>query len=126
MSRLARFLTVVTLALAAVLSATAAFAAEPAPLPAVGTFVAQDHGGDATAQGEGSTIDVVPPLLWAVAGVAGGAIVMAGLYLLKRRLGGFPANPDWVAPITIMESRTFPKEGDYGDMPAAEAHGAHH
>ncbi|MCC6388320.1 MAG: hypothetical protein IT302_13180 [Dehalococcoidia bacterium] len=85
---------------------------------------AQDHG-PAPTGGEGDTgseHDVVPVLVWSAVGIVAGGIVLSGLYLFKRRIGGFPANPSWVAPITIMPSKDFPTEGSYGDVPA----GGHH
>ncbi len=92
------------------------------PLPIVAGVRPQEHGGGTS---NGSDREVEPMLIWTTIGVAGGAVVMAGLYLLKRRLGGFPANPVWVAPITILRSKDSPVEGDYGRAPA-EAHGSHH
>ena len=64
-------------------------------------------------------------LVWSTAGIVASGILLSVFYLLKRRVGGFPANPAWVAPITIMQSKDFPTEGSYGDVPA-DAHGAHH
>lgn len=69
--------------------------------------------------------DVLPVTIWALVGTLIGALVLGILYLFKRRVGGFPTNPDWVAPISIERSETFPKEGDYGDI-APGSHGAHH
>jgi hypothetical protein len=69
--------------------------------------------------------DVVPVATWSIVGTLIGALVLGVLYLFKRRVGGFPENPEWIAPISIERSETLPKEGDYGDVPA-DAHGAHH
>jgi hypothetical protein len=69
--------------------------------------------------------DVVPVAVWTTAGVLAGAVIFAALYMFKRRIGGFPKNPTWTAPISIMRSETFPAEGDFGDAPA-DAHGSHH
>jgi hypothetical protein len=66
--------------------------------------------------------DVVPVAVWTTVGVVAGAVVFGVLYLFKRRIGGFPKNPSWVAPISIERSETFPDEGDFGDV----APGAHH
>ena len=74
--------------------------------------------------GNGSVVDVVPGAVWTVVGVAVGGLVLGIFYLLKRRVGGFPQNPDWVAPITIMPSKELPQEGDFGDA-APDAHGHH-
>jgi hypothetical protein len=69
--------------------------------------------------------DVKTVVLWTVAGTAAAAVVMGTLYTLKRRVGGFPRNPTWVAPITILRSADFPDDGTYGEAQAAEdvAHG---
>jgi len=93
--------------------------------------VAQDHGPAPTTHGEsggegdtGNEHDVVPVLVWSSLGVVAGGLVLSVLYVFKRRVGGFPANPSWVAPITIMPSKDFPTEGSYGDVPAG-GHGHH-
>lgn len=68
-------------------------------------------------------IDVLPVVLWSLAGAAVFAVVLGVLYLLKRQVGGFPENPEWVAPISIMRSRDLPADDDthgHGD-----AHGGH-
>lgn len=67
---------------------------------------------------------VEPPILWTVAGVAAISLTGGTFYLLKRRVGGFPANPAWVAPISVMPSSDSPDEGTYGDAPA-DSHGTH-
>ena len=96
----------------------------PAPLA-----VSQEGEGEGEAAGDegdggGITIDVVPVTLWTLAAVAGLCVVGGVFYLFKRRVGGFPKNPSWVAPISIMESRDFPDEGDFGDA-LPDAHGHH-
>ncbi len=65
-------------------------------------------------------------ILWSLLAVA--LVVPAGgiFYLLKKRLGAFPENPEWVAPISIMRSRDLPDEHTYaGAEGAADAHGHH-
>lgn len=74
--------------------------------------------------GNGAAVDVVPGAIWTVVGVAAGALILGIFYLLKRRVGGFPQNPDWVAPISIMPSKDSPDEGAFGDV-APDAHGHH-
>src|SRR5262245_1596666 len=96
--------------LVALLLPTAALAA-PDPAPAAPPYVHLQEGEPAEEGGSG--FDVVPGLVWTTAGVAIAALVMGVLYLFKRRVGGFPANPSWVAPITVMQSKDFPAEGDY-------------
>lgn len=87
----------------------------------------EEAGGIATTQTNERAVE--PMLIWTVAGILAGAVVLTALYMLKRRVGGFPENPDWVAPITIMYAREAP--GGYGDEAShKEAHGdphdAHH
>ena len=60
----------------------------------------------------GPATDVVPTLAWAAVGVACFAVILGALYLLKRRVGGFPKSPSWVAPISIRPSRDFPGDTD--------------
>lgn len=98
------------------LLAFAAFSALLVALPAL----AQHGGGE---ESNGSTLDVVPPVLWTAAGVAAGAVIFGTLYLFKRQIGGFPEHPDWVAPIEIIPSSTLPSEVDDGH---GEAHVDHH
>lgn len=74
---------------------------------------------------------VEPMLIWMAAGVAVSALVLSALYLFKRRIGAFPKNPTWTAPITIMRSSDLPGDGDpHGAAPAdqhnAPGHAASH
>lgn len=115
--RLALLTVVALIAVAATVPALAAESPrEPAPI------VRSWHPAEATAGAHG---DITPMVLWSIAAIAGAATVFGTLYLFKRRIGGFPANPSWVAPITIMPSNTFADEGTFGDAPA-DAHGTHH
>lgn len=108
-----------TLILRLALVSALAFAA----LALIAPAAADDDGGHTTAAGSGN--DVVPAALWSLAGVAVGAVVMGTLYLFKRQVGGFPENPSWVAPISIMRSRDLPSDsGGHGD--AHDSHGAGH
>lgn len=113
-----------SLAAALVLVASAALA-HAAPLAALETPAAMDglasttihnqdgHGdGPVTTQGDGSDQDVIPRVKWMLAGIFVGGYALSMLYLLKRRLGGFPENPSWVAPITIMPSSQLPGDTD--------------
>lgn len=99
-----------------------ALAEEAAPRPADAVVLRQE--GEAQPADDGT--DVVPVAVWTIVAVLLAALVGGVFYLLKRRVGGFPRNPKWVAPISIMESKTFPEEGDFGDAPPPDAHGAHH
>ena len=65
-------------------------------------------------------------LLWSVAGVGAGALALTTLYLFKRRIGGFPSNPSWVAPITIMPSRTFADESTFSSGESDVNHSPSH
>jgi hypothetical protein len=97
--------------------ASAAAAAAPA-FPAAETAVA-------IAQAGGEERDVWPVAAWTLVGTFIFALVFGILYLFKRRVGGFPKHPDWVAPISIERSETLPREGDYADV-SPGAPGAHH
>lgn len=104
-----------TLLLRLALVSTLAFAAFGAIAPA-----AADDGGHSATQAADDGTDILPVTLWSLAGVALGAVVMGTLYLFKRRVGGFPENPSWTAPISVMRS---------GDLPgddAANGHGGPH
>ncbi len=100
-----------SLLLAAVLAA--------ALLPATMAF-AQEHGDEAPS-GSNSPhwSDVKEVAVWSIAGVAAGAVILGVLYTLKRKVGGFPANPSWVAPITIMPSSELPGDDNQGHEASA-------
>jgi len=105
-----------SLLLAAVLSV--------AVMPASMAF-AQEHG-DAAASSSNSPhwSDVKEVALWSIASVAAGAVILGVLYTFKRKVGGFPENPAWVAPITIMPSRELPGDDNQGHE-ATAPHDAH-
>ncbi len=63
---------------------------------------------------EAGSTEVMPMVVWSIVVIAGFAVLFGTLYLLKRRVGGFPANPAWVAPITVMPSKDFADEGTFG------------
>jgi len=86
--------------------AVAALAAALAASPAATAFAQE------ATPGTNSNSDVVPTLVWSTLGVAAFAIVLTLFYFLKRRVGGFPKNPSWVAPISIRPSREFPGDTD--------------
>lgn len=71
---------------------------------------------------ESAGTDVMPMVVWSTVTILGAGVVFGTLYLLKRRVGGFPANPAWVAPITIMPSKDFADEGSFGESPDTGAH----
>lgn len=75
---------------------------------------------------DGTGTDIVPVAVWTVVGVLIFGLVLGIFYLFKRRVGGFPRNPKWVAPITIMPAGENADEGDFGDqVPSAQAHAEH-
>ncbi|MEX1104039.1 MAG: hypothetical protein WED87_07300 [Dehalococcoidia bacterium] len=65
-------------------------------------------------------------MIWSIVGLAIFVVVGGVLYFMKRQMGGFPENPSWVAPITIMPSKDFPDEGDFGDQPPSHTAHAEH
>jgi hypothetical protein len=91
-------------------ASAAASNAEPSP-------IVREWDGFQEAASAGSSVR--EPIIWSVVTIAAGAIVAATLYLLKRQLGAFPANPDWIAPITIMPAgENAVEESDYPAPPA--------
>lgn len=114
------------LSLGTILPATASWIPVE-PIPIVRTAGQESHAPD---EEEGSSQDVNTVLLWSIASVAAGAVVLGTLYLLKRQVGGFPANPTWVAPITIMPSRDNSTDATWGsgsdDHGHGDPHGTHH
>ncbi|MCA9823109.1 MAG: hypothetical protein R3B97_08620 [Dehalococcoidia bacterium] len=102
--------------------AGAAFAADAAPAASAITVLHADEPAGGAQSSDSSGIDVVPGATWMFVGILVSGLGLSILYLLKRRVGGFPKNPAWVAPISIERSETFAKEGDFGDV----APGAHH
>lgn len=120
---LARLLVFAVLLIVPALSATAAFA--------------QDHGDDGGAEEEhGGGIDFLAGpdwddakevTIWSIVGVATFGTVLGVLYLFKRKVGGFPEHPTWVAPISIMRAGDLPGDDNQGHEATAphDAHGGH-
>ncbi len=92
------------LALAAVAPAAASSPMEPIP-------IARSLRSEEPSPSSGD--DVSTRVLWTVVGVAAGGVAFSALYLLKRRIGAFPKDPVWIAPITIMPSRSFADEATF-------------
>jgi hypothetical protein len=90
-----------------------AFAASQGAEPGGPHIAAQEGEGGSAASG--GDRDVKTVVLWTIASIAAGAAVMGALYTFKRRVGGFPRNPTWVAPITILRSADAPDEGTFPD-----------
>ena len=92
-----------------------------------------DEGEEVTTHGDSSSIiggpnwdDVKSVTIWSIVAIGGGCAVLGVLYMLKRKVGGFPENPDWVAPITIMPSSGLPQDDGAGHgHDAPDAHGSH-
>lgn len=114
----ARLLFVFALLVAPAFSATAAFA--------------QDHGDEGAAEedhGTGGTDFLGGPdwddakgvTIWSIVGVTIFGTVLGVLYTFKRKVGGFPEHPAWVAPISIMPAGELPGDDNDGH----EAHTAH-
>lgn len=67
-------------------------------------------------------IDTTAAAIWSAIGIAIGCVILGVLYLFKKQIGGFPEDPEWVAPISIMLSSELPS-----DEPVDDAHApAHH
>lgn len=91
-----------------------------AALGSIASASADDgHGGAAEGIVRAAS-DVLPAVTWSLIAAGVFCLVLGILYLLKRQVGGFPENPSWVAPISIMRSRDLPAEDDTHD-----AHGSH-
>ncbi|MEO8538907.1 MAG: hypothetical protein ABI577_04140 [bacterium] len=95
-------------------------------VPATAVF-AQEHGDGETANTSGPHwSDVKEVAIWSMVSIAAGATVLGVLYLFKRRIGGFPEHPVWVAPITIMRAGDLPgDDADPHGHDAADSHGSH-
>lgn len=121
MNRLALRLLLIATLLAA-LSAPAAALAGSYDLPDAGHATPAQE--EPAADGDDELVD--PVVIWSLVGLGVFAAVMGALYYFKREVGGFPENPTWFAPITIMPSKDFPDEGDFGEqVPSAQAHAEH-
>lgn len=81
--------------------------------------------GHATAAPRGAGNDIVPVARWSIIAIFASGLLLSVFYLLKRRVGGFPAHPAWTAPISIERSATFPTDGTYGDSAGGD-HGHGH
>jgi hypothetical protein len=93
---------------------------------------AQDHGdGEAAAEPGGTSFvggpdwdDAKEVTIWSLVGIGVFSTLMGVLYLFKRKVGGFPEHPSWVAPISVMPASELP--GDDGDSHAGhDSHGTH-
>ncbi|MEO9256478.1 MAG: hypothetical protein ABI305_13135, partial [Tepidiformaceae bacterium] len=95
---------------AALVAAAAALPAFAAEMPHTALAQAQSVAPQVLV-GE-STVDVKVVVTWMIACVLLSGLVLAALYMFKRRIGGFPAHPKWVAPISIMKASDLPGDVD--------------
>lgn len=86
---------------------------------------AEEDGEPLISPAGGRSTSIQEVVLWSTAALAASLIVLTALYMLKRRIGAFPENPDWVAPIQVLYSKDAPDEGHFGDVDPHAAHGAH-
>ncbi len=93
-----------------------------AVMPTTAAFAQEHGGGESATSNSPKWSDVKEVATWSIVGVATGAVVLGVFYTLKRKVGGFPENPTWVAPITIMQSKDFLSEDN---MPDAGGHDSH-
>ena len=115
----------VSVLLVGALAPSTAIASPFGPTPIVRSVVReQAHGEEEGPAGSARPVERI--LLWSVTGVGLGALGLTTLYLLKRRIGGFPSNPAWVAPITIMPSRTFADESTFSSVESEVHHSPGH
>ncbi len=93
--------------------------------------LAQEGGGESHEGGGSSFIggpnwtDVKEVTIWSIVSIAGGGVLLGVLYLFKRKIGAFPENPSWVAPITIMPASELPGDDDDDHGHAVADHGSH-
>ena len=118
MRRLALTVALLSLFCALALPTASALATETAP-PGETVWA---HAADGSASGGATNLEEVA--IWTIVGTLLGALALGILYLFKRRVGGFPRNPTWVAPISKLYSKDSADEGAFGDVPA-DAHGHH-
>lgn len=84
---------------------------------------AQEGEGEADGAGTSERRDGLDSVvIWSLAGLGIFALLLGAFYFFKRQVGGFPENPSWTAPITIMASKDFVGDEDVGEA-AQAAHG---
>jgi hypothetical protein len=121
MARLVGSLVLIVLSTLAAPFGVHAYSGDSAP-DGNAAFAAQEAGPSEDSPGD-AWGEVV---IWGVFGLGIFALAGGALYFFKRQVGGFPENPSWVAPITIMRSKDLPDEGDFGDQsPSHQAHAEH-
>jgi hypothetical protein len=76
---------------------------------------AQEHGSpEPTTSSSPRWSDVKEVAIWSMAGISVAAAALGVLYLFKRKIGAFPENPSWVAPISIMPASQLPGDDNQG------------
>jgi hypothetical protein len=76
--------------------------------------------------GYGPGRSVEPVILWTAIGVGITSLGLGVFYLFKRQVGGFPRNPSWTAPISIMRSADLPGDRDPHEATAPGHEDGHH
>ena len=74
---------------------------------------------------QGSSLDL-EKVIWTISAIAVASLIMGILYLFKRRIGAFPRNPTWIAPISIMPSKDLPDESQEPTEIAPHGHAPAH
>ncbi len=80
--------------------------------PATATGVAE-----AAQETNDNESSVWPMVTWSLVVIGAFCLLLGILYLFKRRIGGFPENPSWTAPITVMPASENPTEETFGLEP---------
>ena len=110
---------------------TAAFVALLALAPASvmaqdnGDGAEEEHGGGSSFVGGPDWADAKEVTVWSIVSIGGFATLMGVLYLFKRKVGGFPQDPSWVAPISVMKAGDLPDDSETAHGGEHEAHGTH-
>jgi hypothetical protein len=107
---------------------TATFRILAAVAPALLSLALVGAASAAEVNPQGGSQDV-QKVVWTVVGVAVASVILAIFYLFKRRVGAFPKNPSWVAPISVMPAKDLPDETDGSHAaggPAAAGHAPAH
>ena len=95
--------------------------------------LAQEHGEDEGAGGGGTSFvggpdwdSVKEVTIWSIVSIGTVSVLLGVLYLFKRKIGAFPANPTWVAPISIMPAGELPGDDDDAGHGVHDTHAPAH
>jgi hypothetical protein len=83
----------------------------------------EDHGGGTSFIGGPDWDDARSMTAWSIVGIGTFSAILGVFYLFKRKVGGFPEHPSWVAPISIMPASELPGDDGDGHAPAHDSHG---